>query len=288
MAESITLRLKSAGAFDGVSPITQTRDNATVVTQQRLYEFSLTGPNGLVGADILGLFATASMKLVGIACSTWNMENKARVIAPDPLASFRQEITLKPTIQYVVLYPGDKLALYTEDERIEVTLVINEMNEAEAVQWARGHEPFEMPARFRIVRGTGVAFAPNTATIWQPTFHYDPATGLMVAQEDGTGMIPSSSLCLYPRWQGCYVSIRYAGSNGNGRFHIVDNTTRKSWIAESGMTDVRWSKVQYVSADDGIALEASPAVPGQPMVCDLELACVAPGNRLAGRFQGGL
>lgn len=285
--EAITIRLKSAVALDGVTPINKTREDA-VITQQRLYEFSIAGPAGLVGADIFGLFSPVGMKLVGVAASTWNMENKVRVISPDPLSAFRQEITLKPDIQFVAMYPGDKLALYTEDERLEITLVVNDMSEGDAALWGLAHEPYAMPARFRIVRGTGVLFAPNTATIWQPAFHYDPATGLMIAQEDGTGMIPSSSLCLYPRWQGCYVTIRYAGSSGTGRFHIVDNTTRKSWIAESGITDVRWSKVQYIGADDGIALEAAPAVPGQPMVCDIELSRVLPSNRLVGRYERGL
>jgi hypothetical protein len=36
-------------------------------------------------------------------------ESKARVIASDATGSFRQEITLKPAIQYVMVYPGDRL-----------------------------------------------------------------------------------------------------------------------------------------------------------------------------------
>ena len=53
------------------------------------------------------------------------------------------------------------------------------------------------------------------------------------------------------------------------------------------MTDVKWSKVQFISHDDGIALEATAALAGQTMVCDIELALVHPGNRLCGRYQGG-
>ena len=66
--------------------------------------------------------------------------------------------------------------------------------------------------------------------------------------------------------------------------HRLDNLTRRSWLAAVAMTDVRWSSVQYVSHDDGIALEATPAVVGQIMVCDIEVALVHPGNRLAGRY----
>jgi hypothetical protein len=62
---------------------------------------------------------------------------------------------------------------------------------------------------------------------------------------------------------------------------MVDNLTRKSWVADTAMIDVKWSKVQFISHDDGIALEATPAVAGQRMVCDIEVAPVHPGDRLA-------
>jgi hypothetical protein len=35
------------------------------------------------------------------------------------------------------------------------------------------------PTRFRIIRQTGVAFAPNLGTGWQPNFTYDPDTGIV-------------------------------------------------------------------------------------------------------------
>jgi hypothetical protein len=54
------------------------------------------------------------------------------------------------------------------------------------------------------------------------------------------------------------------------------------------MPDVKWSHVQFISHDDGIALEATAGVAGQPLVCDIEVALVHPGNRLAGRYQGGM
>ena len=287
MAESITLELNADGAWDGGSLTALNRDNA-IITNQRYYKFNIAGPHGILGADLGGLFSPVSMKLVAIAFSSWSPESVARILALDAASSFRQEITLKPVMQFVVMYPGDRLAFLTKEERSQIVLVVNELNEAEAVKWAQGHEPFAMPTRFRIIRRTGVAFAPNPASTWEPNFHYDPSTGLLIAEEDATGMIPASSICLYPRWQGCYMAIRYAGSSGNGRVHIVDNTTRKTWIAESGLTDVKWSRAQFVSHDDGIALEASPAAPGQTMVADIEMALVHPRVRLGDRYAGGI
>lgn len=284
--ESIVCELNADSDWDGTTLINLNRDTA-IATNQRYFKFAISGPHGQIGADIGGLFSATSPKLVGIAGSSWNPEAKARVISSDATGSFRQEITLKPTIQFLVMYPGDKIAFLTQEARGQLVLVVNELNESEAVNWGRGHEPFVLPTRFRIIRRTGVAFAPNLNTVWQPNFNFDPNTGLLIAEDDSTGMIPSSSLCLYPRWQGCYVTIRYAGHNNNGKFHLVDNVTRRSWVAESGMTDVKWSKVQFISHDDGIALEATAALAGQTMVCDIELALVHPGNRLCGRYQGG-
>ncbi len=169
-----------------------------------------------------------------------------------------------------------------------MVLSVNEMNEQDAVAWGLRHEPYVMPTRLRIVRETGAAFVPDLGTLWQPTFTYDPDTGISTATDNGTGVIPATSLCLYPRGQGCYVSIRYARSSGDGKLHMVDNVTRASWAAQTAMIDVQWSKVQFVSHDDGIALEATPAVVGTLMTCDLEITPVHPGNRLCGRYEGGL
>ena len=286
--EALTLELNTETDWDGASLTTLSRDAATV-TGQRYYKWNLTGPHGVLAPDLGGLFSPVSVKLVGIAYSSWNPESKGRVLASDATGSFRQELTLKPTIQYITMYPNDRLALLTRDGgRGQIVLVVNELSEQEAVAWGLGHGPFCMPTRFRIVRATGTAFAPNLATGWQPAFTYDPTTGILVATDDNTGVIPSTSLCLYPRFQGCYVTIRYAGSNADGKLHIVDNPTRKSWVADTAMVDVKWSTVQFISHDDGIALEATPAVAGQKLVCDIEVALVHPGNRLAGRYQGGL
>ena len=286
--EALTLELNTETDWDGATLTTLSRDTA-IVTGQRYYKWNLAGPHGVLAPDLGGLFSPVSVKLVGIAYSSWNPESKGRVIASDATGSFRQELTLKPAIQYVVMYPNDKIAFLTRDGgRGQIVLVVNELNEQETVTWGAERGPFCMPTRFRIVRQAGTAFAPNLPTTWQPNFIYDGSTGLLVATDNGTGVIPSTSLCLYPRFQGCYVTIRYAGSNNNGRLHIVDNPTRRSWIAQANMTDVRWSPVQFISHDDGIALEATAANAGQTMVCDIEIALVHPGNRLAGRYQGGL
>ncbi len=284
--EAIILELNSDSDWDGTSPFALNRDAAEVINQ-RYYKFTVSGPHGMLAADLGGLFSPTSVKLVGIAYNFANPTAKARVIASDPTGAFRQEITLKPTVQFVTLYPGDKLSLLTKDIRVQIVLVVNEMSESDSLTWGLSHGPFIVPTRFRIIRQTGTAFAPNLPTAWQPNFAFNVGTGLMTVADDGTGAIPSSSLCLYPRSQGCYVSLRYAGSNADGKVHVVDNETRKSWIAETALADVKWSKVQYLGADDLLALEATPAAAGQKMVCDIEIAPIEVDSRLRARFAGG-
>lgn len=285
--ETIILALHAATPWDGGSPTQLRRDDATV-TGQRYYRFDIAGAHGVLDADLGGLFSPVSMKLVGVAYSSWSPESKARVIASDAAGTPRQEVTLGPEVQHVLMYPGDRLALLTRGGGGQVMLSVNELTEHEAVLAALAHGPKERTTRFRIVRRTGAPFATNLAAVWQPDFTYDPATGLLVAEDDGTGMIPATSLCLYPRHHGCFVSIRFAGSAGASIVHVVNGLTRKSLVAHAGLADVRWSRVQYISHDDGIALEAPPWAAGQPMICDIEVARVHPGDRLAGLYYGGM
>jgi len=284
--EAMILELNSDSDWDGTSPTTLNRDNAEV-TNQRYYKFTVTGPHGVLAPDLGGLFSPTSVKLIGIAYNFWNPTAKARVVTTDTTGAFRQEVTLRPEVQFVTLFPGDKLSIVTKDSRVQVVLFVNELNERESVDWGLKHEPSALPTRFRIIRQTGTAFAPNLVTGWQPAFTFDSSTGLMVVSDDGTGAIPSTSLSLYPRHQGCYVSLRYSGSNADGKVHIVDSATRKSWIAQTALTDGMWSKVQYISHDDNVALEATPAVAGQIMVCDIEVAPVQVDSRLRARYLGG-
>ena len=286
--ESIILELNTESDWDGTSLTALHRDQATV-TGQRYYKFNVTGPHGYIEADFGGLFAATTVKIVGVSFGTWNPQNKGRVYGVSPTDGLRQEFTLKPTFQYVVLQPGDRLSFQTMgDPRGQLFLSINEQSESDAMTWAMAHEPFELPSRFRIIRATGAAFAPALTVTWRPTFAFDPTTNLMVTTDDGFGAIPAHDLCLYPRFQGCYISVRYAGSSSNGRLHIVDAMTRKSWIAQQNLKDVRWSRVQYVSHDDSIALDATASAVGELMVADIEVSRVAPGNRLAGRYAGGI
>ncbi len=288
MAEPIFIVLNKDGDFDGVTPMTQTRD-AFTVSGQRYYQLSFSGPAGVIDSTLFGLFSDSSPKMVGLAGSSFNPQTVARILSSDPSNTMREEIDLTPVVQHVVMFPGDRLALLTkEGGRAQVVLSVNELNESDNVQYALGARPVAQGRRVRLIRETGVPFAPNlNGSPWQPNFVFNPQSSLLVTNENTVGPIPSSDLCLYPRHQGCYVSVRYSGNGSNaGKLHIVDAETRQSRIVQSNLTAVRWSKVQFVSHDDMIALEASPSVVGSKLVADIEIVRVFPGDRLRGRYEG--
>ncbi len=283
--EAITLELNADSEWDGVSTTALSRDDA-IVTGQRYYQFNINGAHGVVTGDLGGLFSPVSAKLIGVASSSWNPKSKARVLTPD--GTSRQEVTLKPTVQYLVMYPNDRLGLLTQESPGPIYVMANEMNEADAIAWGLRHEPFAMPNRLRIIRRTAASFVLNTQTLWQPSFAYDESSGTLSADDDSNGMIPAGSLCLYPRFQSCYVSVRFAGAAENSKVHAIENITRRTHMVEAALEDAKWSKVFRIGHDDGIALEATAAAGVTTMVCDIEVSPVHPGDELRGRFERGL
>jgi hypothetical protein len=285
MTEPIVIELNKDTDFDGVSPITLTRDDFAV-TGQRYYKANVHGPAGLIACDLFGLFQGSSPKLVGLASSSFNPQSVARVISSDATGTMREEIDLTPYVQHVLVFPGDKLAIRTTDGgRVQVILVVNELNEGENVQYALGHETHAQRRRFRILRETGLPFVP-AGPDWRPTFAFDPISCLLISTDNGNGPIPTADLSLYPRHQGVFLAIRYSGNGAiPGKLHLVDGPTRQLRAVQSNLTTVRWSRVQFVSHDDLFALEATPNVPGTKLAVDIEIVRVQPGDRLRGRYE---
>ena len=142
MAEPFFIILNKEGDFDGVTPMTQTRD-AFTVSGQRYYQLSFSGPAGVIDSTLFGLFSDSSPKMVGLAGSSFNPQTVARILSSDPSNTMREEIDLTPVVQHVVMFPGDRLALLTkEGGRAQVVLSVNELNESDNVQYALAARPF--------------------------------------------------------------------------------------------------------------------------------------------------
>jgi hypothetical protein len=288
MAEPYGIKLFNAGNFNGTTPIALTRADLTV-DGQRLYTGGVpAGGGGIIDSDFFGLFAPQSPKLVGIAFSSFNPQSVARVI--DRAGRTRQEVNLTGDFQYVLLHGRDRLAVLTSEPLIgqgttlELSLTINELTEGDHMAWALAHPPAPVHTRLKIIRRQG-SFVANNAGQWLPQFVWDPVSCVLSVTDNATNApIPISTLSPFPRQFGSLLSIRYSGSVGDGKLFIVESETRRAWQAQTAIPEGRWSRVQYAAHDDLIMLEASPDPAGGPLVCDIELVRVEPGDRLRGRF----
>ena len=290
MTEPLTFKITSPGNFIP-APMPLARDNFTI-QGGRFYTAALPAPSGIVPADFFGFFAPEATKLCGVAFTSFNPNSRVQVI--DAAGRMREEVNLTTGFQYVVLHASDRLQIVTTDASVlggatEITLVVNEMSEGDHIAWALAHPPMTQHTRLRIIRPSGAAFVPNpTGAPWFPPFVWDPQTNILEATDDlGNGPIPIPVLCPHPKHFGCFISIRYANKlPGTGRLHIVDKVTRDTW-STGVIPNVRWSRVQYVSHDDHIALQATVAPAGGKLVCDIEVVRVEPQDRLRGRYAHG-
>ena len=288
-AEPSKFELIKDGDFDGVTEMSFERRDF-IVRAGRIYTKLLSGPAGIIKGDFFGTVADLSPKAVSIGSRTWNPYSVARLLPGADLDVFREEIDLSPQMATVLMYPGDRLAIFTfEEERAEIQIVVNELTEGEHVRWALAREPASYVRRYRIIRDNGTGFSHTpTATTWQPNYAWDASRNLMVATEVASGVIPARNLCAYPRFQGCYLSVRFSGiGGGNGKLFIVDGQLREADEFQGNIKNGEWSKVAYISHDDHVGIQ-TPSPPGGTVVCDLELVRVQPGDRLSRRYAAGL
>ena len=289
MSEVSLIRLLKSSDFDGTTPITITRDNFSV-SGQRNYVATLVGPGGTIGADFFGIFSPDSAKVVGIAFNTANPRSVVRVI--DSSNRPREQISLNPFFQYVLVNPGDRLAVFSAEAvltgpvPVELTIAVNELTEAQHVDWAIAHPPAShQHTRFRIIRRGN--FTPAlTAAAWIPNFVWNLTHSLFEASDNlNQGPIAISTLSPFSRMYGTLFSVRYSNSSNDGKLVLVENQTRSFHEAQVNIQNVRWSRVTYAAHDDLIALSATTAPVGGDLIVDIETVRVEPGDRLRGRYS---
>lgn len=286
MSEATFFKLTHQGDFDGTTAISLA--SAELKTDdRRVYTAKITPPAaGVIPADFFGIFSANSPKLVGIAFSSQNPMNMARVI--DAAGRAREQVNLRQDVQYVLLNGQDRLALLSKETTVagevdvEVFLVVNEVNEAQTAAWAAAHPPQPIHTHYRITR-RGAPFALNAGNPgWQPAWVWNPQSQILeITDNTSNGPIPLTSLSVAPRIYGAYVAIRYSGSNNDGKFVVVENAVKSTFEAQIAMTDARWSRVQYLSHEDNIGLVATPV--GGVIVCEIEVVQVEPADWLRAR-----
>lgn len=289
MGEVTVFRIVKDGDFGGLMDIPLTRNSGfTESPGKRIHEASATGHVGVVPSDIWGWFPAESAKLVGVAFSSNNPASKAMVI--DGNSRVRMQINLTTYYQYVLLHPGDRLAVATREapnSRVELTIAVNELSEREHVSWALAHPATDNHVRLKIVRTTGFQLNLGSPP-WFPTFVWDEPSSTLVANEtQTTAPIPLSTLSPWVGLYGAYVSVRFSGITGTASAQIVEFETRRGWDLDgAGIPEGKWSRVGYLAHNDLLAFSASMLPAGSKCVVDIELTRVeAPvENRLMRRY----
>lgn len=281
MAEPYEIILTKGTNYDGGSPITTTRANLQT-TGGRVFTGTVPDPGGVFAADIFGLFSPEATKLVGIAASSDNPRNAARVLSTDDSPS--NQINLTRAFQYLLLHGSERLSVITNDPRpTQLRLVVNELSEKDHMAWASRQRPSFPHVRYRFIRQVPFTFSAGDP-LWVPNFSWDGSSATNFTTDSTNGLIRISTLSPWENEYGCLVSIRYSGSAAvSAKFNVVNLKNRGSWVAQSNIPDMRWSRVQYLRDDDLIGLEAQSAA-GLELVCDIELVRVEPGDRLLGRY----
>ena len=286
MSEPYKITLTKEGPFDGLTPMTFDRTSMTI--EGRQYSKSIEdAAAGLIDATFFGLFAADSIKVVGLAGTTWNPGSVARVLTSGAGEPFRQEVQLTPEMTHVVLFPGDGLGILTvDDSRPEVQLVVNEVSESEDIRSSLMRSVGPHATRFRIIKDDGTGFLPNVGgPDTEPVFTWNPANNVMETRIQTSGRIPSRTFCTYPKHQGCYASVRFSGGNDPGvsKIYLIEAQRSGNRVVQT-IKDMKWSKVLYLAHDDMIAFETEAPGSGTEVVIDIELVRVEPGDRLRDRY----
>jgi hypothetical protein len=288
MSEPRILKLTKIGDFDGSNTEIPLTLNDLVVTGGRVYSGNVGAAGSVVPADFFGLFSKETPKLLGVAFSSENPRSIGRVI--DTSDRIREQFNLTQAFQYVMLHPQDRVGFQSFENNagmtanVEVTLEVNDVTERDHMEWALRHQPAPVHTRLRLVRGTPFIAIP-TLPPFLPSFTWDGLNSMLVATDVANGPIPIGHLSQFPRRFGALVTVRYSNSVNDGVVRTVDETTRGDFELQSGMQDGRWSRVFYLAHSDMLVLGASPnPVGGGPIVADIEIVRVEPGDRLRERY----
>ena len=289
--EPIVFELDKTGNFNGTSAIVADRDDFTI-TGQRYYQLPITGAAGLIDADFFGLFRSYALKLVGLSGVSYNPLSTAQVVTP--FGAVRSTVQLSPEIQYMVMFPSDRLRITTAEttDRTQVLLVVNELSEANHVRFA-ARASFRPPVvagaatrrRFQIYRVAGEAFVAS-GTSWSPTFTYSPVTGAMQATDTGNGSIPCSALSLRGLQETILVRVRYPNIITGGVISLYDGEQGVGRDIETGLEAMQWSRIISLGYDDRLGLTASVAAGG--IAADIDVVHSLPGEHLSRRWEATL
>jgi len=277
--EPIVIELTNAAQFDGTTAITLTRDDLTV-TGQRHYTASIA-TGGVISGEFFGLFQRQSVKLVGISGPSNSPVSTAKVVTTYASNRIRKQIDITPNVQYVLMYPDDKLVVVTgELVTRAISLVVNELTEDNHLEYALTIPEVADRRRFRVYRSAGESFVAGLA-IWDPAFVYAPTKGVLYSTSVENGFLPATALSLRGPEVDFYVRVRFANcKDGTGEVALVDRSTSDVVVVQAGLNSCEWSKTLVLGHYDGLAFNADNPDAGGALGLEIDVVHVLPGEHL--------
>ncbi len=287
MAEPYVIKITSEADFDAATPMTETRNDFE--KEGRIYSITVQGPVGILPADFFGLISKSAPKLVGISNDSWNPLNLAGVRTEGVSTNLRGVVTLRPSVQHIALNGDDQLIVQTRNGgRSALYLTVNALSERDHVDLALrdGRAPALRAFRLRRTDGAGWTGAVTDLPI-TVNFTYNASTGILQGDTTLQGPLTLNSLCHTPTITSCYAIVRYSGPPGVSEVYVQDGEQNRVINLESGLPEMAWSRVIYLTRDDRLLFKTPAPAAGKQVHVDVQVVEVNPREPFLGRFDYG-
>jgi len=279
MSEPMIFKITNQSAWDGTTLVDITRE--AFQQEGRLYTTTIE-QGGLLLGDFFGLFSGSAPKLVAIAVDSYDPRVRAHVTPNNDSDHYRQVVDLTPVYQSVFMTGTDVLRVRSTGPGLlwagsrKVTLVVNELSEAEAVRCVAGSlNTKQRMRRARILRSDDQPFLIHPQKLLTTGFTYDLNSGYLEATVANQGWVSVQDL-VDPGSEGVYVWVRFTGLGiGTGEVHRFDDRTDESLAVAVGLKCLEWSTPIWLSRDDRLCFQTAGSAGDAPLAVDLEVSHVS-------------
>lgn len=257
--EPLKITIHNTGGFDGVTPIALNREQ---LGDPNAYVAHISG-GGVIPADIFGLLAAKTAKLVSIAGDTGG--NTATLVRVGPASnpdSFREEIVLQSRYQRVFVAGHEAIrVLWSGDgnRNRTIQLVVQDLGEREATPVMRvEHRRRDVMRRFTF-SATG-AMAPGTDRLEFPGPWLYNSSGYFSTHFDN----PIGHLTLGDffeledtRGKGAYVWVKLGGTQP-GSIGRINHFAGSVFNIFTAHVAEKWTDPIWLSVTDRLVITAAP------------------------------
>ena len=272
MAEPLVFQIGNETQWDGVTEVPLTREDFD--KNQRHYK--ATTPNGgAIKGDFFGLMSPTTSKLVSIAANTLDPRVRASVTPEFFPERERGRVDLTPVYQSMLMSSTDVLRIISRDGDTgtrEITIIVNELSEAQAIRIAAQLMPETRMLRHRITRGDELGFAlAKDNPLLTSEFSYSASLDYLTATTTGQGYVSIQELT-HPTSGGAYVWVRFTGLDaGTGEVYLVDPRSDDHKSVQAGLQSPLWSEPIWLARADRLAFRSDAPPAGRQAAIEFEV-----------------